>query len=615
MRTATFLARRTPMNPYNNPWLEGWMRAMNAASRFWLRPMGLAALPRTHEAEPTLPDPAEAPAPAVAASIAPRTLELTDIELRDALHARLAELSAFLNDTIAGQFVRRAAISEELDGLRSELDQALSTLDRLRQERDGLAAELAARSEAVEAERQALADRVLALELALGERDANLEALGADRDALVVRVDEVRIESGRMQDALDAEVRRLSLEVARLEGELGEAVRALEQVHGRADAGAARIAWLEPAVETMRAELDATSAERDALRERLAPLAEALEQARLELDSTSVLAPALEAVRADLEGVAAERDALALRVVALEGQLADRLAAHDSARHASAAREARIRELEPQLVALGSELDRVRREREQLAERVTTFESQLARALEDRAEAYRARDRIQAQANAMEPVMLGMRADVQRLAEEREALVGRVGALEAALVQRPSTTTTDPGSQEVPRTTGATPPDVQKSDSAATREPAAEPASARAWPFQLAAPAPEPAAASAPVTRLPSRRAVVELHFRKPPGWADTVFMHLWTPSGPLSVWPGVRMTAEGGGWYGGRAEGVGEVMVVFNDSCGHQTGDLRREGDGWFADGEWRDERPAGAADVVRLADYPGRGDKALPR
>jgi uncharacterized coiled-coil protein SlyX len=456
--------------------------------------------------------------------------------------------------------------------------------------------------EALEQARREL-DSTAVLAPAYAAVRADLEDVAAERDALALRV-------------------------VALEGQLTDQLAAHDGARHASAAHEARIRELEPQLVAVRSEVDRVRRERDQLAERVATIEPQLADQLSAHDTTRhasaahearirELEPQLVAVRSEVDRVRRERDQLAERVATIEPQLADQLAAHDTTRDASAAHEARIRELEPQLVAARSEVDRVRRERDQLAERVATIEPQLGRAVEDRDEAHRATEHLQAQANAMEPVILGLRADVQRLAEEREALVGRVGALEAALVQRPPATMTDPGSHEVARpATSEAPRDVQKPDSAASREPAAEPASSRAWPFQLAAPASEPAAAStAPVTRLPQRRAAVELHFRKPPGWADTVFMHVWTPSGPLSVWPGVRMTAEGGGWHGGRAEGVGEVMVVFNDSCGHQTGDLRREGDGWFADGEWRDERPAGAADVVRLANYPGRGDKALPR
>jgi chromosome segregation ATPase len=433
-----------------------------------------------------------------------------------------------------------------------------------------------------------------------------------------------------MQDALDEEVRRLQGEIEHLQVELTDAVRAVEQAHGRADAGAARIAWLEPAVETMRTELAATAGEREAMRERLAAVTGALEQARGDADRAAALGPVLEATREELERVAAERDALALRVAAFGTQLADAVAERESARDIGAGHEARGRELEAQMGALGGQLERMLLEREQVTGGVAHIEAERARALEDRDAARRAAEMAEAQAKAMEPMVIALRAELGRVGAEREALVGRVAALEAALARASSETTPGAGSaaRGADATTTASPDAGALAEPAAAynarppqggaAEPAAEDGAPRVWPFQLAAPPPAAgavAAGAAPITRLPQRRAAVELHFRKPPGWADTVFVHAWTASGPLSVWPGMRMTAEGGGWYGARIEGVPEVMAVFNDSCGHQTGDLRREGDGWFADGEWRSDRPEGVADVLRLADYPARSEKTGPR
>nr|VFJ72873.1 MAG: Glycosidase [Candidatus Kentron sp. FW] len=90
------------------------------------------------------------------------------------------------------------------------------------------------------------------------------------------------------------------------------------------------------------------------------------------------------------------------------------------------------------------------------------------------------------------------------------------------------------------------------------------------------------------------------LHFRKPADWADTVNIHYWGthPEGPDTTWPGVPMVAEGNGWFGYEFHGVTSANVVFHDSKGRQTGDLRRDRTGWLADdGTWHDRQPDSAA------------------
>jgi len=85
------------------------------------------------------------------------------------------------------------------------------------------------------------------------------------------------------------------------------------------------------------------------------------------------------------------------------------------------------------------------------------------------------------------------------------------------------------------------------------------------------------------------------IHFRPPADWRGTVYLHYWAtaPRDRETAWPGVAMSDEGGGWHVARLAGITAAWLVFSDGAGHQTGDLRREGEGWFAGGRWYDRRP----------------------
>jgi glycosidase len=85
------------------------------------------------------------------------------------------------------------------------------------------------------------------------------------------------------------------------------------------------------------------------------------------------------------------------------------------------------------------------------------------------------------------------------------------------------------------------------------------------------------------------------IHFRPPADWRGTVHLHYWAtaPRDRETAWPGVAMSDEGGGWHVARLAGITAARLVFSDGAGHQTGDLRREGEGWFAGGRWYDRRP----------------------
>jgi len=86
------------------------------------------------------------------------------------------------------------------------------------------------------------------------------------------------------------------------------------------------------------------------------------------------------------------------------------------------------------------------------------------------------------------------------------------------------------------------------------------------------------------------------VHFNKPADWADTIHVYAWDtrPGAGVADWPGAPMTAEGGGWFVFRFGGIEAACLIFNDNHGRQTGDLWREGEGWYADGEWTDTKPA---------------------
>ncbi len=80
------------------------------------------------------------------------------------------------------------------------------------------------------------------------------------------------------------------------------------------------------------------------------------------------------------------------------------------------------------------------------------------------------------------------------------------------------------------------------------------------------------------------------IYFHKPAQWANTVHLHYWDtrPSSQPSAWPGVPMTAEADGWFVYRIKGVTAANLVFNDHRSHQTSDLHRDGDGYYAEGGW---------------------------
>ncbi|MCC8998119.1 MAG: starch-binding protein, partial [Candidatus Contendobacter sp.] len=96
------------------------------------------------------------------------------------------------------------------------------------------------------------------------------------------------------------------------------------------------------------------------------------------------------------------------------------------------------------------------------------------------------------------------------------------------------------------------------------------------------------------------------IYFHKPAGWANTVHIHYWEtqPGAQASAWPGAPMTAEAGGWFVHRIEGVEAASLVFNDDSRHQTGDLRRECSGFYANGRWHETQAEAEASLSSASD-----------
>ena len=91
----------------------------------------------------------------------------------------------------------------------------------------------------------------------------------------------------------------------------------------------------------------------------------------------------------------------------------------------------------------------------------------------------------------------------------------------------------------------------------------------------------------------------IHVFFKRPRDWAEPVMIHFWdrAPAGGGSPWPGEPMATVPGapGWYRARFTNTDFVRLLFHDGQGHQSGDLERRHDGWFAlEGGWNDEAPS---------------------
>ena len=106
------------------------------------------------------------------------------------------------------------------------------------------------------------------------------------------------------------------------------------------------------------------------------------------------------------------------------------------------------------------------------------------------------------------------------------------------------------------------------------------------------------------------------VHFKRPAGWQATANIHYWdtSPADQATTWPGVAMTAEGNDWFVYQFPTAEAASIVFNDGGGRQSGNLRRDADGWFyTNNTWyalNPERPAipvvRATPRARLYDRP---------
>ena len=88
----------------------------------------------------------------------------------------------------------------------------------------------------------------------------------------------------------------------------------------------------------------------------------------------------------------------------------------------------------------------------------------------------------------------------------------------------------------------------------------------------------------------------IVVHFKRPAGWNSAVRIHYWdtTPADPATTWPGLPMTAETNDWYAYTFPTATAASIVFNDGAGRQTGNLRRDADGWFyTNNIWYSENP----------------------
>ncbi len=90
----------------------------------------------------------------------------------------------------------------------------------------------------------------------------------------------------------------------------------------------------------------------------------------------------------------------------------------------------------------------------------------------------------------------------------------------------------------------------------------------------------------------------LNIYFRPPLDWADSVHVHYWNrqPGNGMSDWPGIAMTAaaDAPGWYQCRLAETHQVHLVFNDAQGKQSPDLFRDRSGWYQlDAGWHDQRP----------------------
>jgi len=107
------------------------------------------------------------------------------------------------------------------------------------------------------------------------------------------------------------------------------------------------------------------------------------------------------------------------------------------------------------------------------------------------------------------------------------------------------------------------------------------------------------------------------IHFRKPADWSDNVHIHYWNtnPHRQETLWPGVPMEKVDG-WLVYRFEGIRAASFVFNDTRGHQSGDLYRERSGWYdLNGHWHDQEPKTTASSIPAQGSPSATARTAPK
>ncbi|WP_013321734.1 alpha-amylase family glycosyl hydrolase [Gloeothece verrucosa] len=86
------------------------------------------------------------------------------------------------------------------------------------------------------------------------------------------------------------------------------------------------------------------------------------------------------------------------------------------------------------------------------------------------------------------------------------------------------------------------------------------------------------------------------VHFKRPNGWEEIINIYYWdtSPNSNATNWPGVPMTEEDNDWFVYRFEGIEAANIIFNDGEGKQSGNLRRDSEGWFfLDNRWYNQNP----------------------
>jgi uncharacterized protein YjdB len=113
------------------------------------------------------------------------------------------------------------------------------------------------------------------------------------------------------------------------------------------------------------------------------------------------------------------------------------------------------------------------------------------------------------------------------------------------------------------------------------------------------------ATAAITVTTAPS----FTVNFFKPTNWGTAIKIYWWSalPAGVLAdgTWPGVPMTATGGGWYSHTFVNVSSTNLIFNDGT-NQTVNLSRSTNGWYLNGAWFDTNPGTPVSVTGVTVSP---------